>query len=140
MIVGYRYGAAPKEGKSYNYREQEYECGVSMASVGYLGEIYSACYFADRKKYYYVGDFAGFGSDGEVCLSNVKQITYKEYLRLRKESREETNRIAVERYNKSLRVYRKGFGEWSYMVGEQQKRLKDIVKTVVFDGDDVVSY
>ena len=34
VVVGYRYGKAPEGSCSYNHRDNEYETGVSMASVG----------------------------------------------------------------------------------------------------------
>ena len=53
-VVGYRYGKAPKCGRSYNYRENHYEDGVSMAQVCYYKPVGS---FAanGEKKYYYEG-------------------------------------------------------------------------------------
>ena len=38
-VVGYRYGKAPKCGRSYNYRENHYEDGVSMAQVCYYKPV-----------------------------------------------------------------------------------------------------
>lgn len=40
-IVGYRYGEAPEEGRSYNHRDREYEPGVSLAQWGLIPEIFS---------------------------------------------------------------------------------------------------
>lgn len=40
-VVGYRYGIAPECGRSYNYRENHYEDGVSMAQVCYCRPINS---------------------------------------------------------------------------------------------------
>lgn len=87
QIVGYRYGEAPENGKSYNYQTKEFEPGISMAQVGYYKEIGS---FAisdaaeNRKKYYYIGTISGFGGDDEICINNAKRLTYHEYLSLRK--------------------------------------------------------
>ena len=65
-VVGYRYGKAPKCGRSYNYRENHYEDGVSMAQVCYYKPVGS---FAanGEKKYYYEGVVSGIGSDNEIC-------------------------------------------------------------------------
>ena len=82
-VVGYRYGKAPKCGRSYNYRENHYEDGVSMAQVCYYKPVGS---FAanGEKKYYYEGVVSGIGSDNEICLSSVKQISYNEYQKMKK--------------------------------------------------------
>ena len=66
-VVGYRYGKAPKCGRSYNYRENHYEDGVSMAQVCYYKPVGS---FAanGEKKYYYEGVVSGIGSDNEIYL------------------------------------------------------------------------
>ena len=81
-VVGYRYGKAPKCGRSYNYRENHYEDGVSMAQVCYYKPVGS---FAanGEKKYYYEGVVSGIGSDNEICLSSVKQISYNEYQKMK---------------------------------------------------------
>lgn len=39
VVVAYRYGAAPSEGRSYNYRDGYYEAGISVAWVEGLGEL-----------------------------------------------------------------------------------------------------
>jgi hypothetical protein len=86
-IVGYRYGEAPEEGRSYNHRDREYEPGVSLAQWGLIPEIFSFA-ISDvwhLKKRYYKGVIAGIGGDNEVCIKDYKEITYKEYLQLRKE-------------------------------------------------------
>lgn len=86
-IVGYRYGDAPEEGYSYNHRDREYEPGVSLAQWGLIPEIFSFA-ISDvwhLKKRYYKGVVAGIGGDDEICIKKHKEITYKEYLQLRKE-------------------------------------------------------
>ena len=91
-VVGYRYGKAPKCGRSYNYRENHYEDGVSMAQVCYYKPVGS---FAanGEKKYYYEGVVSGIGSDNEICLSSVKQISYNEYQKMKKSLITESNLI-----------------------------------------------
>lgn len=93
-IVGYRYGEAPQSGHSWNYSEGVLEPGVSMAQVGYYKE-YSSFAIADarasRKRFYYVGEIAGEGGDDEICLRNVRRISYREYLRLRIETKQVSN-------------------------------------------------
>nr|DAS84123.1 MAG TPA: hypothetical protein [Caudoviricetes sp.] len=86
-IVGYRYGEAPEEGRSYNYRDHEFEPGVSLAQWGQIPEIWSFAIsdVSHKKKRYYKGVIAGTGGDDEVCIKKYKEITYKEYLKLRKE-------------------------------------------------------
>ncbi len=93
-IVGYRYGEAPESGFSWNYAENRNEPGVSMAQVGYYRE-YNSFAISDaasnRKRYYYVGEIAGEGGDDEICLTNARRISYKDYLRLRKETKQVSN-------------------------------------------------
>lgn len=93
-IVGYRYGEAPESGHSHNYQTNEDECGVSMAQVGYLEEYGSFAISeaaSRRKRCYYIGVIAGFGGDDEVCLTNCKRISYREYLGYRKQMKDVNN-------------------------------------------------
>lgn len=93
-IVGYRYGEAPQSGHSWNYTEDMPEPGVSMAQVGYYKEYSTFAVTgarASRKRVYYVGEIAGEGSDDEICLRNVRRISYREYLRLRIETKQVSN-------------------------------------------------
>lgn len=125
-IVGYRYGEAPKEGGSYNYRDNEFECGVSMASVGYYKEVGS---FAvsdanrDRKKYYYIGEIVGTGGDDEICLSNVKRITYNEYRAMKKQSKDISNMIVDYYCDRLLNLLNQGFS-----IGRNEDEIESIRK------------
>lgn len=128
-IVGYRYGEAPENGKSYNYREQCYECGVSMASVGYDKEIgsFAVSEACNRKRYYYIGEICGTGGDDEICLENVKRISYKEYIEKRKELVETSNEIVNERCDRLLRLLWKGYSigyTEEDIINERKKYLK----------------
>lgn len=93
-MVGYRYGEAPESGCSRNYQTNSDEPGVSMAQVGYMCE-YNSFAISEaaehRRKVYYIGEVAGFGGDDEVCLTNVKRISYKEYITLRKQYKDNNN-------------------------------------------------
>ncbi len=40
---------------------------------------------------YYIGQIAGIGGDSEICLTNIRRITYQEYLKLRKETKQISN-------------------------------------------------
>lgn len=110
-IVGYRYGEAPASGKSYNFRENEYEPGVSMAQVGYYKEIgsFAVSGSSSKKKYYYEGVICGFGGDDEICLSNVKRITYREYCTKRKELVEASNKVVNAYADNTLRLLDDGW-------------------------------
>lgn len=125
-IVGYRYGKAPACGKSWNYRENEYECGVSMASVGYDKEVnsFAVADASDRKKYYYIGTICGTGGDDEICLSDVKQITYNEYRRLRKEMVETSNQIVNDRINTRINLIHRGFSIGYTIEQLEEERVK----------------
>lgn len=109
-IVGYRYGVAPENGYSYNTREREYECGVSMARVGYDREINSFAIDAQStKKYYYIGTIAGIGGDNEICLTNVRQIRRIEYLAMRKKMVEASNAIVNYTADRRIALINRGF-------------------------------
>lgn len=86
-IVGYRYGEAPEDGYSYNHRDREYEPGVSLAQWGLIPEIWSFAIsdVSHLKKRYYKGVIAGTGGDDEICIIRHREISYREYLALRKE-------------------------------------------------------
>lgn len=118
-IVGYRYGEAPEGGRSWNYRENSYECGVSMASVGYDKEIgsFAVSEANNRKKFYYLGVICGQGGDDEICLRDVKRITYAEYIRLRKVYAETSNQVVNDRIDTSISLIRRG---WSISRTEEQ--------------------
>ena len=110
-IVGYRYGKAPASGKSYNYREGCYECGVSMACVGYYKEIMSFALdeLSDNEKYYYEGVICGEGGDDEICLSNVRQITYNEYKSLLPKYTSTSNDYVNALYDRKVRLLDRGY-------------------------------
>ena len=84
--VGYRYGKAPESGLSYNYAENRNEDGLSMASVAHTAECRSFATMEakeSRRKYFYEGEICGTGGDDEFLLTNIKQITGKEYRALK---------------------------------------------------------
>lgn len=111
-IVGYRYGEAPESGHSWNYAENKPEPGVSMAQWGYFKECGSFAVSeaaSNRKKYYYIGEIAGEGGDDEICLTNVKRISYKEYLKLRKETKEVSNDCINALCDRKLGLINRGF-------------------------------
>ena len=111
-IVGYRFGEAPQSGRSYNYRENEWEPGVSMASVGFDKEIGSFAVSeagANRKKFYYVGTICGTGGDDEICLKNVQRITYQDYVRMRKSMVDASNAVVNARIDRSIRLINAGW-------------------------------
>lgn len=61
--------------------------GCPSHSGGQIPEIWSFAIsdVSHKKKRYYKGVIAGTGGDDEVCIKKHKEITYKEYLKLRKE-------------------------------------------------------
>jgi hypothetical protein len=73
---GWRLGNIPSAGRSYNYRDNHPEPGVSMMWVKdengneyYTEDKLSAAFISRRtKRVYYSGWLVGFGSDGEPCL------------------------------------------------------------------------
>ena len=111
-IVGYRYGEAPEGGRSWNYRENEWEPGVSMAQVGFDKEIGSFAVSdagTARKKYYYIGVICGTGGDDEICLRDVRRITRNEYLRLRKEMVAVSNQVVNDRIDTKISLINRGY-------------------------------
>lgn len=64
---------------------------------------------SNRKKYYYIGEIAGEGGDDEICLTNVKRISYKEYLKLRKETKEVSNDYINALCDRKLGLINRGF-------------------------------
>lgn len=108
VVVGTRYGKAPEGGYSYNHRDNEYESGVSMASIGYLPDVSSfGCLIArdERKKYYYRGVVADSGADGEFVLKDVEQITYNEYRRERAANKDYYNKLSEDYIQDRLHVF-----------------------------------
>ena len=111
-IVGYRYGEAPEGGRSWNYREHEFEPGVSMAQVGFdkeLGSFAISEAGGSRKKFYYIGTICGTGGDDEICLSDVRRITRAEYLTYRKSMIEVSNQVVNDRINTKVSLIERGF-------------------------------
>lgn len=111
IIVGYRYGVAPESGKSYNYRDNHFEPGVSMAQIGYAKEVgsFAVSESVARKKYYYIGTICGEGSDDEICLSDVKRISYQEYLKLRKQYASTSNEYVEALITRKINLINKGY-------------------------------
>lgn len=122
QIVGYRYGEAPEGGRSWNYRENQWEVGVSMASVGYDKEInsFAVSGATNRKKYYYVGTVCGTGGDDEICLENVRQISFREYQKMIKEMTAASNMIVNDRYDRKITLIERG-----YNIGKTIEEVED---------------
>jgi hypothetical protein len=87
-VIGYRYGEAPRDGNSfrasYNYRDEFFESGISLAGVLRAAPCQSFAVAENAeccKKYYYRGVISGIGSDGEFCIDPVtaKESTCAEY-------------------------------------------------------------
>ena len=111
-IVGYRYGKAPEVGRSWNYRENKWEPGVSMASVGFDKEIGSFAVTeagTSRKKFFYIGIICGTGGDDEICLSNIRRITRNQYFALRKEMVAVSNQVVNDRINTKINLINSGW-------------------------------
>ena len=67
-VSGYRYGKAPWDFISYNYRDDVAELGLSMACLDGEKPVGSSMWFSVRKEYRYSGMLAGRGSDGEALI------------------------------------------------------------------------
>lgn len=69
IVEGYRYGAVPESGRSYNYREEVLEKGCSLACVDGEKEVGSSVWFCDRPKVRVKGILLEErGSDGEALV------------------------------------------------------------------------
>lgn len=116
-ICGYRYGKANESGKSWNFREEKNECGISMAKVGYMDEMNSFAVdeYSQLKKHYYVGTVAGYGGDDEICLVDVKELSYREYLKSLKETKEANNIIVNDICDTKIGLLKAGWnlGRWT---------------------------
>lgn len=122
IIVGYRYGEAPEGERSMNYATGRKECGVSMAQVGYLPEYRSFAIddaMSSRKKYYYIGEIAGEGGDDELCLINLKRLSYKDYLKAKKETKDVSNEYIKALMQREINLADRGF------VGYSEERAKN---------------
>lgn len=97
-----------------------------MASVGYDKEIgsFAVSGSSDRKKHYYIGTICGTGGDDEICLENVKKITYREYQTMRKEMKEASNIVVNERYDRKISLIERGFniGRTIEEIEEERKK------------------
>lgn len=96
-----------------------------MACVGYDKEMgsFAVSGSTSRKKFYYVGTVCGTGGDDEICLSNVKQITYNEYRSMRKKMIAASNIIVNAKYDREINLIRRGFdlGKTEEEVEEERK-------------------
>lgn len=131
-IVGYRYGEAPEEGRSYNYRDQEWEPGVSLAQWGQIPEIWSFAIsdVSHKKKRYYKGVIAGTGGDDEVCIKKHKEIPYKEYLKLRKELYASSIAYLDYRISRLRYLVSAGYSPADYMAAKADK-FEDLRKKIL---------
>lgn len=131
-IVGYRYGDAPEGGRSYNHRERAFEPGVSLAQWGLIPEIWSFAIsdVIHLKRKYYKGVIAGIGGDDEVCIKKHKEITYKEYLQLRKELYQSS--VAYLNYKISILRYfvSAGYSPADYME-EKADKLEELRRKII---------
>lgn len=129
IIAGYRYGEAPANERSMNYAANTCECGVSMAQVGYLQEYRSFAILEakeSRKRYYYIGEIAGEGSDSELCLTNLKRISYKEYLKAKKETKDVSNEYINFLMQREIRLANMGYK--GYDEDKAIKKYKKYIK------------
>lgn len=77
IVTAWRYGKVPERGTSYNYRDQEYERGVSVLPYeGGKESAYYKAFFGGAPLIRVRGiDFGYKGSDGEPLLFAAEEIT-----------------------------------------------------------------
>ena len=129
IIVGYRYGEAPPNERSMNYASNTRECGVSMAQVGYLPEYRSFAILEakeSRKRFYYIGEIAGEGGDSELCLTNLKRISYTEYLKAKKETKDVSNEYVNFLMQREIRLANMGYN--GYDEDKAKKKYQKYIK------------
>jgi len=69
VVTGYRFGEIPEGGVSYNYRDCQFEDGLSLACVDGETEVGSSMWFSDRKRVSVRGiRLPKKGSDGETLV------------------------------------------------------------------------
>lgn len=120
-MVGYRYGEAPEFESSWNYAENKPENGVSMASVGYLPQTgRTSVEFGDRKRCYYIGTISDTGGDDEFCMKNIKRITYKEYIKIKKTLLKESNLLVNYKCDLQIDIKKEG---WN--IGKTYEEIED---------------
>ena len=75
IVRGWRYGAAPASGLSYNYANDNWERGLSLAALE-GGQVTPSAelFFSERKKYWYTGILVGTGSDAEPLILPIGLI------------------------------------------------------------------
>lgn len=114
-MVGFRYGAAPEGGRSYNHMTNRREQGVSMAQVAHdeFVDSFAVLNLKEKKvpKYYYEGEIAGTGGDDEILLKNLTPLTYAEYKAKCKEPQiiDTANKIIVGRTERSVFLLNYGY-------------------------------
>lgn len=120
-MVGYRYGEAPEV--SWNYAENKPENGVSMASVGYITETdRTKAEFGDRKRFYYSGVISDTGGDDEFCMDSLTQISYQQYLSMKKSLIKESNLLVD--YKCDLKKWAKNQGWDICMTYEEIEKMR----------------
>ena len=81
LTSGTRFGNAPKEGRSWNYREQEWEPGVSMATADHLNfadYVWPDPFNKNRPLVSYQGYLLPMkGSDDEPLMIGLRQLSGK---------------------------------------------------------------
>jgi hypothetical protein len=78
-VEGWRYGEIPDQGKSFNYRDQNFEKGVSLMSIdgedpSDAAKVFEMLNKGGKKKYRVGGYFVGRGADGEPLLVRAKNL------------------------------------------------------------------
>lgn len=84
------------------------------------GHLRSQTYLT-KKKRYYKGVIAGTGGDDEVCIKKHKEITYKEYLKLRKESYASSIAYLDYRISRLRYLVGAGYSPADYMTAKADK-------------------
>ena len=81
IVSGYRYGDIPEGGVSFNYLDDMFEKGLSLAAVDGEKEVGSSMWFYDREKVKVSGIRLPFkGSDGETLILplGIEQYDFEE--------------------------------------------------------------
>lgn len=124
-----RYGDIPESGKSYNYRDNFYEKGVSCYNAVFYKdntykvifnnvlELFGESLYRDRPVYRLYGEIVGKGSDGEPVIKVEKAIKLNEHIKVlglyRRDNGEEFIHYAVNENHKQQEFLTNGIHIWS---------------------------
>lgn len=85
-VTGWRYGKLPESGRSYNFRDQQNEKGVSLMAlhgepIGGIAKTYEMFNSKGKPIVHVSGWLSGYGADGEPIVIDAKELPANDYAR-----------------------------------------------------------